>query len=49
MKDSFKLNRRTFLQGAGAVGAAALMGAPTILRAAPMKITFGHGAAPGSA
>ena len=48
MKDSFKLNRRTFLQGAGAVGAAALMGAPTILRAAPMKITFGHGAAPGN-
>ncbi|WP_305075806.1 TRAP transporter substrate-binding protein [Propionivibrio sp.] len=48
MKDSFKLNRRSFLQGAGAVGAAALMGAPTILRAAPMKITFGHGAAPGN-
>ena len=48
MKDSFKLNRRTFLQGAGAVGAVALMGAPTILRAAPMKITFGHGAAPGN-
>ena len=48
MKDSFKLNRRTFLQGAGAVGAAALMGAPAILRAAPMKITFGHGAAPGN-
>ena len=48
MKDSFKLNRRSFLQGAGAVGAAALMGAPTILRAAPLKITFGHGAAPGN-
>ena len=48
MKDSFKMNRRSFLQGAGVVGAAALMGAPTILRAAPMKITFGHGAAPGN-
>lgn len=48
MKDCFKMNRRSFLQGAGAVGAVALMGAPTILRAAPMKITFGHGAAPGN-
>jgi len=48
MKDSFKMNRRSFLQGAGVVGAAALMGAPTILRAAPVKITFGHGAAPGN-
>jgi len=48
MNNSFKLNRRSFLQGAGAVGAVALMGAPTILRAAPMKITFGHGAAPGN-
>ena len=48
MKDSLKMNRRSFLQGAGAVGAAALMGAPTILRAAPVKLTFGHGAAPGN-
>lgn len=48
MKDGMKMNRRTFLQGAGAVGAVALMGAPTILRAAPVKITFGHGAAPGN-
>ena len=48
MKENFKMNRRSFLQGAGVVGAAALMGAPTILRAAPMKITFGHGAAPGN-
>ena len=48
MKDSFKMNRRSFLQGAGVVGAAALMGAPTILRAAPQKITFGHGAAAGN-
>ena len=48
MKDSFKINRRSFLQSAGAVGAVALMGAPTILRAAPLKLTFGHGAAPGN-
>ena len=48
MKDSFRMNRRSFLQGAGVVGAAALMGAPTILRAAPLKLTFGHGAAPGN-
>ena len=48
MKDSLKMNRRTFLQGTGALGAAALMGAPTILRAAPLKITFGHGAAAGN-
>lgn len=48
MEENFKMNRRTFLQGAGVVGAAALMGAPTILRAAPLKITFGHGAAPGN-
>ena len=48
MKNEFKLNRRTFLQSAGAAGAVALMGAPTILHAAPMKLTFGHGAAPGN-
>ena len=48
MKDSFKINRRSFLHGAGAVGVAAIIGAPTILRAAPLKITFGHGAAPGN-
>ena len=48
MKNSFKMNRRTFLQSAGAVGAIALMGAPTILRAAPLKLTFGHGAAAGN-
>jgi len=48
MKDSIKMNRRTFLQGTGAIGAVALMGAPTILRAAPLKITFGHGAAAGN-
>ena len=47
MKD-IKMNRRTFLQGTGALGAVALMGAPTILRAAPLKITFGHGAAAGN-
>ncbi|SDI02841.1 DctP family TRAP transporter solute-binding subunit [Propionivibrio dicarboxylicus] len=47
MKD-IKMNRRTFLQGTGAIGAVALMGAPTILRAAPLKITFGHGAAAGN-
>lgn len=48
MKDSIKMNRRTFLQGAGAIGAAALMGAPAFLHAAPLKITFGHGAAAGN-
>ena len=48
MKNEFKLNRRTFLQSAGAASAVALMGAPTILHAAPMKLTFGHGAAPGN-
>lgn len=48
MKDNFKMTRRTFLNGAGAIGAATLMGAPTILRAAPLKLTFGHGAAPGN-
>ncbi len=48
MKDSFKMNRRSFLHGAGAVGVAAIVGAPTILRAAPLKITFGHGAGPGN-
>jgi tripartite ATP-independent transporter DctP family solute receptor len=48
MKDDFKLDRRSFLRGTGAVGAVALFGAPTLLRAAPQKITFGHGAAPGN-
>ena len=47
MKD-IKMNRRKFLQSTGAIGAVALMGAPTILRAAPLKITFGHGAAAGN-
>jgi len=48
MKDSFKLTRRSFLHGATAMGAAAIVGAPAILHAAPLKITFGHGAAPGN-
>ncbi len=48
MKDCFKMNRRSFLQGAGAVGAATLMGAPTILRAAPLKLMFGHEQPPGN-
>ena len=48
MKDNIKMNRRAFLHGAGAVGVAAIVGAPTLLRAAPLKITFGHGAAPGN-
>lgn len=49
MNDNFKMNRRSFLHTAGAIGAATLLGgAPTILRAAPLKMMFGHGAAPGN-
>lgn len=46
--EAIKMNRRSFLQGTSAIGAAALIGAPTLLRAAPLKITFGHGAAAGN-
>ena len=48
MKDSFKMTRRSFIQGASMAGIVAITGAPAILRAAPMKITFGHGAAAGN-
>jgi tripartite ATP-independent transporter DctP family solute receptor len=48
MSNTIKISRRTFLQGTGAAGAAALFGVPTILRAAPSRLTFGHGAAPGN-
>ena len=46
--EAIKMNRRSFLQGTSAIGAAALIGAPTLLRAAPLTITFGHGAAAGN-
>jgi tripartite ATP-independent transporter DctP family solute receptor len=42
------MNRRTFLQSAGIVGAAALMGAPGVSRAAPQKLMFGHEQPPGN-
>ena len=40
--------RRQLIKVAGAAGAASVLGFPTILRAAPTKITLGHGAAPGN-
>jgi tripartite ATP-independent transporter DctP family solute receptor len=48
MNNTIKISRRTFLHGAGVVGATALFGVPTLLHAAPLKLTFGHGAAPGN-
>jgi tripartite ATP-independent transporter DctP family solute receptor len=48
MEKTFKINRRAFLQGVGGMGAVALFGAPAVLRAAPLKITFGHEQPPGN-
>ena len=48
MKDDFKLDRRSFLRGTGAVGAVALFGAPTLLRAAPMCAKLSTGSRRGS-
>lgn len=48
MKETHRMNRRTFLQGAGVMGAVALMGAPAVLRAAPQKLMFGHEQPPGN-
>jgi tripartite ATP-independent transporter DctP family solute receptor len=48
MEKTFKMNRRTFLQGVGVMSAAALAGAPTVLRAAPLRLTFGHEQPPGN-
>ncbi|MDR2452630.1 MAG: TRAP transporter substrate-binding protein [Candidatus Accumulibacter sp.] len=45
---SAKMNRRTFLQSAGIVGAAALAGVPAVSRAAPQKLMFGHEQPPGN-
>jgi tripartite ATP-independent transporter DctP family solute receptor len=40
--------RRKLIKVAGAAGAVGVFGVPTILKAAPTKITLGHGAAPGN-
>ncbi len=40
--------RRKLIKAAGAAGAVGVFGVPTILKAAPTKITLGHGAAPGN-
>ncbi|MDR2111541.1 MAG: DctP family TRAP transporter solute-binding subunit [Candidatus Accumulibacter sp.] len=48
MKEIFRMNRRTFLQGVGAIGATALVGAPAVSRAAPQKLMFAHEQPPGN-
>lgn len=51
MKDhNIRLSRRTLLKASAFIGAAGttLLAAPSVLRAAPTRLTFGHGAAAGN-
>jgi tripartite ATP-independent transporter DctP family solute receptor len=48
-KESINLSRRALLRNTALIGAASVFGAPAFVGAAsPMRITFGHGAAPGN-
>lgn len=49
-KNTFSVSRRSLLRAGGfMVAGAATLSAPSVLRAAqPMRLTFGHGAAPGN-
>ncbi|MBD5800622.1 2,3-diketo-L-gulonate-binding periplasmic protein YiaO precursor [Azoarcus sp. Aa7] len=48
-KEAINLSRRALLRNTAVLGAASLFGAPAIVGAAsPIRITFGHGAAPGN-